>query len=1321
MKYILPALLFLAYATPGIAQCPDVYSTKKKVASSFHSSLMIDYNNVVRYWGESSHPTSGATMGTPGTLASTQYAGTPVMVAASSIATGTNGHQMYLLTTDSLYGWGSITGNAVFSAFATIPLPATKNGSAFQVKASDIEFVTNSGGGLAIVLKINAGTNGEVYVRNPSTNGGGGFNTYGDGSTVMDGNWHQVKTNASSYLNGITKLSHSQKALMAIGALNTIYVWGTRVWANSIAADLNYATPITNAPAGVTPMDVNIITRIEYVDSTARYASQFILGTDRKLYAMGEGYRGILGQGVDTDATAYIPVKNSAGTADLSDIVQISSNNVYVYKASATNQNYYAIGALNGDGQMYLWGDNSLSMIGGSSAFYLRPTIPPNFNVNDARVGFFCMGGHTTLAFLAGSNRFCYVGHRTQGSMGDGTIASTTKAFFDCINTPNAYACPPPAPLGCATASASDLLASSINGTVVINGQPAASYWGYGASSADAGQNTPLPITLYEYNGTPRGVAASGVSATNGTQMWIHTSTGLWGWGYSANTITSGAGYTSLAKMSLPAGVTISNVAFIRSSKGGLALVTTTGEVWIKAGGGSGCNASIYGDGSTNLDLNWHQATTAVSTPLTGIVELSFSGTAAMAIAANGAVYTWGTASYLGDGTASSTRTRAVLMTLHGDFNVSMLPRKGEIIQTGSSGAAYYLLGTNNKVYVMGGNMNGNLGIGNNTDQSSWSALSLTNIKSLSSNNPFPNGVYSIGALSVTGTLYLWGSNQDGVLGGGSATGYNVPTIPALAPLGASVTATDNVNGFEMGGSQTIIFTKPLSSNPSNKFLFAGINAGGAKGDVNPAPATTTLTSFTFGGSVINCAGEVYSLSGNVYYDANGLNDAGGGIIAGPALATVSGAPTLYANLLDDAGIVVNSTPVASNGSYAFSSLPAATYTVQLATTAGALFNPAPASGLPATWGFSGEQLGIVAGAGLNTGANLMTGKMEVTLGSNLSNVNFGVERAPVADAKTFTVSKWQFQTEARPTANFPARSGYCSIAASNAALTGYATSSGGSLSGSDAEDCPTAGSCNTGTGRSFYINTINANTELWYYNGSNTVQILAGQTIPNFNKAGLVIYGQVNSGSSTNPLGFTYSLVDAAGVRSAAAGYGINTGASALPLELTSFTAGVTPGCSAVIRWTTAAESAIDRYEIQHSADGQVFTTVATQLPGRSEYRFEHSGLSRGDNFYRLQILGTDASVSFSNTLSLKANCLSTQSVSVSPNPSSGLLHVSGISAGDVLEFFTLQGSPAAQIPSTTDGVMQANIGNLQPGIYLVRVRDARGNLIATLKVSKI
>ena len=65
-----------------------------------------------------------------------------------------------------------------------------------------------------------------------------------------------------------------------------------------------------------------------------------------------------------------------------------------------------------------------------------------------------------------------------------------------------------------------------------------------------------------------------------------------------------------------------------------------------------------------------------------------------------------------GNGTAAATRTRAALMTLHADFTGTVVPKSAEIIQSGTNGAAQFLLGSNGKVYSLGNDLNGVLGQG---------------------------------------------------------------------------------------------------------------------------------------------------------------------------------------------------------------------------------------------------------------------------------------------------------------------------------------------------------------------------------------------------------------------------------------------------------------------------------------------------------------------------------------------------------------------------------------------------------------------------------
>ena len=100
MAAVLMLSLLMLLSINMKAQCPD-YGPQKTVGSSFHSSLIIDSANIVRYWGDemSADGLAGDVL-SPLTL--TGYTGTPVAVAAGS--NSTTDHQHYLLTTTGLYG-----------------------------------------------------------------------------------------------------------------------------------------------------------------------------------------------------------------------------------------------------------------------------------------------------------------------------------------------------------------------------------------------------------------------------------------------------------------------------------------------------------------------------------------------------------------------------------------------------------------------------------------------------------------------------------------------------------------------------------------------------------------------------------------------------------------------------------------------------------------------------------------------------------------------------------------------------------------------------------------------------------------------------------------------------------------------------------------------------------------------------------------------------------------------------------------------------------------------------------------------------------------
>jgi gliding motility-associated-like protein len=151
------------------------------------------------------------------------------------------------------------------------------------------------------------------------------------------------------------------------------------------------------------------------------------------------------------------------------------------------------------------------------------------------------------------------------------------------------------------------------------------------------------------------------------------------------------------------------------------------------------------------------------------------------------------------------------------------------------------------------------------------------------------------------------------------------------------------------------------------------------------------------------------NISGTVVSDGNGAAD---GAISGNGLAVVGG-KQLYAYLVNNAGIIVNKAIVAANGTYTLPNNNSGNYTVAISTNdvaiGGAL--AAVTANLPAGFEASGAAFGT-NNVG-NTGIKPGTPNLQITVSTpntslDVSNVNFGINRAPVtgADAGTTTVGQ---------------------------------------------------------------------------------------------------------------------------------------------------------------------------------------------------------------------------------------------------------------------------------------------------------------------------
>ncbi|MBK9291376.1 MAG: LruC domain-containing protein [Bacteroidetes bacterium] len=140
-------------------------------------------------------------------------------------------------------------------------------------------------------------------------------------------------------------------------------------------------------------------------------------------------------------------------------------------------------------------------------------------------------------------------------------------------------------------------------------------------------------------------------------------------------------------------------------------------------------------------------------------------------------------------------------------------------------------------------------------------------------------------------------------------------------------------------------------------------------------------------------------LSGNVYHDPDGMSD---NFVNGNGIGSPSGTP-LYANLLDQADLVVASVAVSSGGTYSFNNLQNGSYTVLISTVQGTVGQPAPPVQLPNGWVNTGENVGTTPGSDGTPDGRLVASVVnnQITM-----DVNFAIEQLPTTGNSTADIQE---------------------------------------------------------------------------------------------------------------------------------------------------------------------------------------------------------------------------------------------------------------------------------------------------------------------------
>ena len=382
-----------------------------------------------------------------------------------------------------------------------------------------------------------------------------------------------------------------------------------------------------------------------------------------------------------------------------------------------------------------------------------------------------------------------------------------------------------------------------------------------GASS----QGTPLilsPANGFNFTGNALMVTVSS------QQYFVLSTTGLYAWGSGGLFSTPNA----FTQVPLPAGVNPNDVQMIDggANNASLALLTKTGEVWIQS---LTIGHNIQGDGGV-MSPDWHRVMINATTPLTGMKDVRTGGLSAIATDGN-TFYTWGTNVYLGNGSANTNRNYATQMSTPAGIT---LPVK-QIDLSNSAGSSFYMLDTAGKVFVLGNNNNGQLGLGNTANVVTWVPITSVNeepeatgnqtdiskpigkVRWISASNHESNGNPVLGLVTEDGraysaavSVYISG-DKTGVQG---ATNRAFPT--ALTINSGQQMLQGNVLFIEQGGHISVLVMKG-----SDRYAYAGHTADGSDGCNS---CTADPVEFRFNGPP-----SIGPICGNTAFDYGDLDD----------------------------------------------------------------------------------------------------------------------------------------------------------------------------------------------------------------------------------------------------------------------------------------------------------------------------------------------------------------------------------------------------------------------------------------------------------------
>ena len=589
-----------------VATC-DPSQKYDRIVSGFHQSVAQKSDGSFVVWGEAFANNGTGNVLSPIALNATNYpamTGTPLKATIGGAVVTVSTVQGILLTTSGLFAWGtegavldaSLTTSKTFQKIATPTGGDAATNLPTGVTPASVTMLFASYQTLALVT-----SEGNVWVLTQAS-----ANLQGDGTSLSATTWHKVKTGAGVDLTGITAVrgqvsTGSLNGLMALNSTGQAYAWGSSIYLGNATASTskNYATLMTlpnEFNSSNVPKLIGVTGGINEQSTTKN--TFYVLSNTGSLYALGANNLKQCGDFTTTERTSWVNVKRTNTTV---------FTNVSTFSVQEHDSRTPAVAAVTSNGDLYTWGEQERFMLGRATAnATFDPGMPSSFTPGTDIALFAEIGGHTMVYVKEGSSRFCYVGHKVDGSMGDGVSTDVEVSTFNCSTTPEIDLCKATVVSATPTITAT----GSLTGMTVCAGSASASQ-SITVSGADLTANiivtapTGYELSLSSTTGFGASVTLNQVSgAVAATTLYVRLAANAIN-GAAGNIVVGSTGATDKTVATLAAIVnpipptpTIGAGGPITFCAGGSVVLTSssaTGNQWYKDGVPiSGANSQTY-------------------------------------------------------------------------------------------------------------------------------------------------------------------------------------------------------------------------------------------------------------------------------------------------------------------------------------------------------------------------------------------------------------------------------------------------------------------------------------------------------------------------------------------------------------------------------------------------------------------------------------------------------------------------------------------------------------------------------------------------------